>query len=68
MPWSEFILMLRAEYCPRDEIMRLEHEFWNMKMVGSEIKELTARHNELVVKCPGLLHLSTRGLSTTLLG
>ena len=34
--------------------MKLEHEFWNLKMVGSEIEEFTARHNELAVMCPGL--------------
>src|ERR1043165_4254004 len=54
MPWTEFVQMLRAEYCPRDEIMKLEHEFWNLKMVRSEIEEFTARHNELAVMCPGL--------------
>src|ERR1043165_8255173 len=54
MPWAEFVQLLKNEYCPRDEIQKLEHEVWNHKMVGSEIEAYTARHNELAVLCPDL--------------
>nr|GEU67896.1 hypothetical protein [Tanacetum cinerariifolium] len=35
------------EYCPDDEIQKLESEFWNHKMVGSDIDGYTARFHEL---------------------
>ena len=54
MPWAEFVQLLRGEYCPREEIQKLEHEIWSYKMVGSEIEEYTVRRNELAVLCPDL--------------
>nr|GEZ76578.1 putative reverse transcriptase domain-containing protein [Tanacetum cinerariifolium] len=35
------------EYCPDDEVEKLESEFWNHKMVGSDIDGYTARFHEL---------------------
>nr|GEY95233.1 hypothetical protein [Tanacetum cinerariifolium] len=35
------------EYCPDDEVEKLESEFWNHKMVGSDIARYTARFHEL---------------------
>nr|GEX61524.1 putative reverse transcriptase domain-containing protein [Tanacetum cinerariifolium] len=35
------------ECCPDDEIQKLESEFWNHKMVGSDIDGHTARFHEL---------------------
>ena len=54
MPWADFVRRLKEEYCPREEIKRLEQEYGNLKMVGSEVEEYTIRHNELAVMCPGL--------------
>ncbi|GJU69345.1 putative reverse transcriptase domain-containing protein [Tanacetum coccineum] len=36
-PWEDFKKLLMEEYCPNDEIQKLESEFWNHKMVGSDI-------------------------------
>src|ERR1043165_8135585 len=54
MPWADFVQLLRSEYCPREEVQKLEHEVWSYKMVGSEIEEYTVRHNKLAVLCPDL--------------
>ncbi|GKB17280.1 putative reverse transcriptase domain-containing protein [Tanacetum coccineum] len=35
------------EYCPDDEIQKLETKFWNHKMVGSDIDGYTARSHKL---------------------
>nr|GEV71260.1 hypothetical protein [Tanacetum cinerariifolium] len=35
------------EYCPDDEIHKMESEFWNHNMVGSDIDGYTARFHEL---------------------
>ncbi|GJS57482.1 putative reverse transcriptase domain-containing protein [Tanacetum coccineum] len=46
-PWEDFKKLLMKEYCPDDEIQKLESEFWNHKMVGSDIDGYTARFHEL---------------------
>ncbi|GKF57393.1 reverse transcriptase domain-containing protein, partial [Tanacetum coccineum] len=45
-PWEDFKKLLMEEYCPNDEIQKLESEFWNHKMVGSDIDVYTARFHE----------------------
>ncbi|GKD70931.1 hypothetical protein Tco_1325021 [Tanacetum coccineum] len=40
---SNFKKLLMEEYCPDDEIQKLESKFWNLKMVGSDIDGYTAR-------------------------
>ncbi|GJS37419.1 hypothetical protein Tco_0535801 [Tanacetum coccineum] len=34
---DDFKKLLMEEYCPDDEVQKLELEFWNHKMVGSDI-------------------------------
>ncbi|KAI3727060.1 hypothetical protein L1987_66869 [Smallanthus sonchifolius] len=55
LPWDEFKTMLREEYCPRDEVQKLESEFWNLKMEGSEIEAYTTRSHELANLCPQMV-------------
>ncbi|GJV31371.1 putative reverse transcriptase domain-containing protein [Tanacetum coccineum] len=45
-------LLLMEEYCPDDEVHKLELEFWNHKMVGSDIDGYTARFYELARLLP----------------
>ncbi|GJV98750.1 transposase, Ptta/En/Spm, transposase, Tnp1/En/Spm-like protein [Tanacetum coccineum] len=47
LPWEDFKNLLMEEYCPDDEIQKLESDFWNHKMVGSDIDRYTARFQEL---------------------
>ncbi|KAI3732380.1 hypothetical protein L1987_63584 [Smallanthus sonchifolius] len=56
LPWEEFKAMIKEEYCPRDEIQKLEGEFWNLKMEGSEIELYTTRSHELATMCPHMQH------------
>ncbi|GKC53763.1 putative reverse transcriptase domain-containing protein, partial [Tanacetum coccineum] len=46
-PWEDFKKLPMKEYCPDDEIQKLESKFWNHKMVGSDIDGYTARFYEL---------------------
>ncbi|GJY65938.1 putative reverse transcriptase domain-containing protein [Tanacetum coccineum] len=43
------------EYCPEDEVQKLESEFWNHKMVGSDIDGYTARFHELAKLVPHMV-------------
>ncbi|KAJ0543420.1 hypothetical protein HanHA89_Chr09g0350491 [Helianthus annuus] len=43
-----------AQYCPRDEVQKLENEYYNLKMEGSEIEAYTKRSHEMANMCPNL--------------
>ncbi|KAI3814758.1 hypothetical protein L1987_14402 [Smallanthus sonchifolius] len=45
----------QEEYCPRDEIQKLEGEFWNLKMECFKIELYTARSLEYSVVCPHMV-------------
>ncbi|GKA10279.1 putative reverse transcriptase domain-containing protein [Tanacetum coccineum] len=49
---------MMEEYCPDGEVHKLESEFWNHKMVGSDIDGYTARFHELAKLVP---HMVTPG-------
>nr|GEV84101.1 putative reverse transcriptase domain-containing protein [Tanacetum cinerariifolium] len=54
-PWEDFKKLLIEEYCPDDEIQKLETEFWNHKMVGSNIDRYTARFHKLARLVPHMV-------------
>nr|GFA13696.1 hypothetical protein [Tanacetum cinerariifolium] len=53
--WEYFKKLLMEEYCPDDEVEKLESEFWNHKMVGSDIYGYTARFHELARLVPHMV-------------
>ncbi|KAL4555062.1 hypothetical protein LXL04_037673 [Taraxacum kok-saghyz] len=55
LTWEELKVMLLEEYCPRSEVKKLEQEFWNLTMKGSEIQAYTTRFTELAMLCPGMV-------------
>nr|GEU89009.1 putative reverse transcriptase domain-containing protein [Tanacetum cinerariifolium] len=46
---------MMKEYCPDDEIQKLESEFWNHKRVGSDFDGYTARFHELARLVPHMV-------------
>ncbi|GJY05425.1 reverse transcriptase domain-containing protein [Tanacetum coccineum] len=54
-PWEDFKKLSMEEYCPDNEIQKVEIEFWNHKMVGSDIDGYTARFHELVRLVPHMV-------------
>jgi hypothetical protein len=56
LTWTELKELLMREYCPRDVKQKLEEEFWNHKMVGTDIDTYTARFHELARLVP---HMAT---------
>ncbi|KAF5809902.1 putative retrotransposon gag domain-containing protein [Helianthus annuus] len=54
-PWENFKEMIREEYYSRDDIHKLEDEFYNLKMTGSEIEAYTKRSHELALLCPTMV-------------
>ncbi|GJT92069.1 putative reverse transcriptase domain-containing protein [Tanacetum coccineum] len=52
MPWTEMKQLMTAEFCPIEEIQRLENELWNLKVKEYDIVAYTQRLNELALMCP----------------
>ncbi|GJX69745.1 putative reverse transcriptase domain-containing protein [Tanacetum coccineum] len=44
MTWNEFKALLVEEFCPSNEMEKLENEFWNHKMVGANHAAYTDRY------------------------
>ncbi|XP_024964859.1 uncharacterized protein LOC112505145 [Cynara cardunculus var. scolymus] len=55
LPWEEFKKLLKAEYCPRSKLQKLEMELWNHEMKGDDIAVYTARFHELANLVPHLM-------------
>ncbi|GKA79088.1 putative reverse transcriptase domain-containing protein [Tanacetum coccineum] len=47
MSWADFKALLVEEFCPSNEMEKLENEFWNHKMVGANHAAYTDRFHEL---------------------
>ncbi|GJY97315.1 putative reverse transcriptase domain-containing protein [Tanacetum coccineum] len=67
-PWEDFKKLLMEEYCPDDEIQKLETEFWNHKMVGSDIDGYTARFHELARLVPHMVTLENQRVNRYIRG
>nr|GEY92641.1 reverse transcriptase domain-containing protein [Tanacetum cinerariifolium] len=47
-------VMMTEEFCPPEEIQRMECELWNLRVKEMDISSFTTRFNELVILCPGM--------------
>ncbi|GJW40562.1 putative reverse transcriptase domain-containing protein [Tanacetum coccineum] len=55
MPWTEMKQLITAEFYPIEEIQRMEHELWNLKIKEYDIVAYTQRFNELALMCPRMV-------------
>nr|GFB70374.1 reverse transcriptase domain-containing protein [Tanacetum cinerariifolium] len=51
MPWTEMKQLMTAKLCPIEEVHRIEHELWNLKVKEYNIVAYTKRFNELALMC-----------------
>ncbi|GKE03606.1 reverse transcriptase domain-containing protein, partial [Tanacetum coccineum] len=52
MTWNDFKALLVEEFCPSNEMERLENKFWNYKVVGANHAAYTNRFHELAKLVP----------------
>ncbi|GJV11401.1 putative reverse transcriptase domain-containing protein [Tanacetum coccineum] len=45
MPWTEMKQLMTAEFCPIEEVQRMEHELWNLKVKEYDVVAYTQRFN-----------------------
>ncbi|GJY42149.1 putative reverse transcriptase domain-containing protein [Tanacetum coccineum] len=55
MPWTEMKQLMTAEFCPIEEVQRMEHELWNLKVKEYDVVAYTQRFNELALMCPRMV-------------
>ena len=55
MDWEDFKFLIKEEYCNRNEVQKLEEEYYRLKMVGSDIEEFTRKSNEYATLCPNMV-------------
>ncbi|GJV76834.1 putative reverse transcriptase domain-containing protein [Tanacetum coccineum] len=55
MSWNDFRALLMEEFCPSNEMEKLENEFWNLTMVGSNHVAYTDRFHELAKLVPHMV-------------
>ncbi|GJS31884.1 putative reverse transcriptase domain-containing protein [Tanacetum coccineum] len=53
--WTEMRRLMIEEFCPIEEIQRMEHELWNLKVKEFDITAYTKRFHELVQLCPEMV-------------
>ncbi|GJS78304.1 putative reverse transcriptase domain-containing protein [Tanacetum coccineum] len=57
MPWTEMKQLMTVEFYPIEEIQRMEHELWNLKIKDYDIVAYTQRFNELALMSPRMVEL-----------
>ncbi|GJV07555.1 putative reverse transcriptase domain-containing protein [Tanacetum coccineum] len=55
LSWDDFKALMVEEFCPSNEMEKLENEFWNHKMVGANHAAYTDRFHELAKLVPHLV-------------
>ncbi|GJX92406.1 putative reverse transcriptase domain-containing protein [Tanacetum coccineum] len=52
---TEMKQLMTAEFCPIEEVQRIEHELWNLKVKEYDVVAYTQRFNELALMCPRMV-------------
>ncbi|GJX61012.1 putative reverse transcriptase domain-containing protein [Tanacetum coccineum] len=51
LSWRELMKLMTEVYCPRNEIQKIETEFWKLSMKNNDIATYTQRFQELTMMC-----------------
>ncbi|GKF85066.1 reverse transcriptase domain-containing protein, partial [Tanacetum coccineum] len=68
MSWEDFKTLTREEFCPVNEMQRLETEFWNYAIVGDGHAAYTDRFHELARLVPYLVTTENRRIERYVYG
>ncbi|GJV77796.1 reverse transcriptase domain-containing protein [Tanacetum coccineum] len=64
MSWEDFKILTREEFCPTNEMQKLETDLWNHAMVGAGHAAYTDRFHELARLVPHLVTLKASTCSS----
>ncbi|GJS67258.1 reverse transcriptase domain-containing protein [Tanacetum coccineum] len=68
MSWDNFKVLMREEFCPSNEMQKLETELWNHVMVGAGHAAYTDRFHELARLVPHLVTPENRRIERYVYG
>nr|GFD11928.1 reverse transcriptase domain-containing protein [Tanacetum cinerariifolium] len=51
MKWAGLMKLMTEVYCPRNEVLKMEAELWNLTMNGNDLTAYTQRFQELILLC-----------------
>ncbi|GKE02346.1 putative reverse transcriptase domain-containing protein, partial [Tanacetum coccineum] len=75
MPWTKMKQLMTVEFYPIEEIQRIEHKLWNLKVKDYNIMAYTRKFNELALMCQRMVKPESvkvdayiRGLSENIKG
>ncbi|GJV68650.1 putative reverse transcriptase domain-containing protein [Tanacetum coccineum] len=68
MSWEDFKTLTREEFCPSNEMQKLETELWNHAMVGAGHAAYTDRFHELARLVPHLVTLENERIERYIFG
>nr|GFA69285.1 hypothetical protein [Tanacetum cinerariifolium] len=66
--WAEIKVMMTEEFCPPEEIQRMEGELWNLRVKEMDISSYTTRFNELVILCPRMVPMERKKVEAYIRG
>ncbi|GJT57520.1 reverse transcriptase domain-containing protein, partial [Tanacetum coccineum] len=66
--WAEMKVMMTEEFCPPEEIQRMEYELWNLRVKDTNISSYTTRFNELALLCPDMVPTEQKKVEAYILG
>nr|GEU77486.1 putative reverse transcriptase domain-containing protein [Tanacetum cinerariifolium] len=55
MPWTKMKQLMTMEFFVIEEVQRMEHELWNLKVKEYDVVAYTQRFNELDLMCPRMV-------------
>ncbi|KAI3762059.1 hypothetical protein L1987_52482 [Smallanthus sonchifolius] len=62
LPWADVKALMTDEFCPRNEVKKLEAEFWDLKQDSGESLAYTTRFHELSLLVPHMVTPLSRAI------
>ncbi|GJU18756.1 putative reverse transcriptase domain-containing protein [Tanacetum coccineum] len=66
--WTEMKRLMTEEFCPIEEIQRMEHELWNLKVKDFDISAYTQRFHELAQLCSEMVSTERKKIKAYIRG
>ncbi|GJZ71521.1 putative reverse transcriptase domain-containing protein [Tanacetum coccineum] len=61
-------VMIMGEFCPPEEIQRMENDLWNLRVKETDISSYTTHFNELVLMCPAMVPTEQKKIEAYICG
>ncbi|XP_071712397.1 uncharacterized protein [Rutidosis leptorrhynchoides] len=68
IPWETLKTMLAGKYCPRNQVLKFEVEFWELRMKNLEVEEYSNRFLELAALCPSMVTPESKKIEKYIIG